>query len=89
MISKNKLGLAFGAFFGVWHLMWAVLVAFGVAQWFINFVFRIHFMQPPYTVKGFELALAITLILVTSIIGYVMGWALAGIWNWLQAKKQA
>jgi hypothetical protein len=85
MISKNKLGLVVGAFFGLWHLIWSTLVALGFAQQLINFVFRIHFIQPPYTLTPFKLSTAIALVVITSILGYVIGWVLGTIWNWLHA----
>jgi hypothetical protein len=84
MISKNKLGIVGGGFFGLWHLVWSLLVAVGVAQALINFVFRLHFIQPPYVIAPFRTDLAIALIAITAIIGYVMGWVLAAIWNWLR-----
>lgn len=85
MISKNKLGLVVGAFFGLWHLIWSTLVALGFAQQLINWVFRLHFIQPPYTLTPFKLSVAIALIVITSLLGYVIGWVLGTIWNWLHA----
>ena len=83
MISRNKLGIVAGSFLGLWHLTWSVLVASGIAQWLINWVFRLHFIQPPYTITSFRLSLAIALIVITSVLGYVIGWVLGAIWNWL------
>jgi len=85
-MSKHKLGFVVGSFLGIWHLLWALLVALGLAQWLIDWVFRLHFIQPPYTVTEFKPVLAIGLIVVTSTLGYGIGWGLAAIWNWLQAK---
>lgn len=84
MISKNKLGMVVGGFFGLWHFVWSLLVAVGVAQALINFVFWLHFIQPPYTIALFRADLAVALIVITAIIGYIMGWVLAAIWNWLR-----
>ena len=85
MISKNKLGLVVGSFFGLWHLVWSTLVALGLAQQLIDWVFRLHFIQPPYAVTPFKLSVAVALLVITSTLGYMIGWILATIWNWLHA----
>lgn len=38
-IEPNKAGLELGALFGGWHLLWSLLVALGVAQQLIDFIF--------------------------------------------------
>ena len=87
MISKNKLGLVFGALLGVWHLSWAVLVATGIAQWLIDWIFRLHFIQPAYTVTSFNLSYAIGLIVVTSSLGYAFGWIGGAFWNYVHESS--
>jgi hypothetical protein len=86
MLNKNKLGLVVGSFLGIWHLAWTLLVAVGIAQWLMDWVFRLHFIQPPYKVTEFRPILALALIVLTSILGYFIGWVLAVIWNWLHAE---
>ena len=87
MLNKNRLGLVVGSFLGIWHLAWALLVAMGIAQWLMDCVFRLHFIQPPYTITQFKPVLAVVLIAVTSTLGYFIGWVLAAIWNWLHAER--
>lgn len=87
MISKNKLGVVVGSAFGLWHLVWAILVASGIAQWLIDWAFRLHFIQPVYIVTAFKPLLAVGLIVVTSVLGYVFGWIAAAIWNWLHSER--
>ncbi|MFO1519266.1 MAG: hypothetical protein U1F57_06360 [bacterium] len=82
-LSKNKAGLAFGLVFGIWHAAWAALVALGGAQTLLDWIFRLHFIQPPYTVSTFQLSLALGLVVVTTALGYVLGWLFAAVWNWL------
>ena len=87
MVSKHKAGLALGLILGLWHLTWSLLVAIGVAQVFIDWIFHLHFIQPPYTIAPFRFGLAAALIAVTTATGYVSGWLLAAIWNSLQPEK--
>ena len=88
MISKNKLGVVVGSAFGLWHLVWALLVATGTAQWLLDWVFRLHFIQPVYLITTFQPLLAVALIVVTSVIGFASGWVAAGIWNWLHTESR-
>lgn len=85
MINRHKLGLVFGAFLGACHFVWAGLVLSGIAQSLMNWIFRLHFIEPPYVILPFNFGVAVTLILVTSITGYVSGWFFGAIWNWLRA----
>jgi hypothetical protein len=85
-VNKNKVGIVVGSLFGLWHLTWSLLVAFGVAQAVINWIFRLHFIQPPYIITAFNFVTAVTLIVVTVAIGFVMGWLFGAIWNWLHSK---
>lgn len=83
MISNNKLGIVFGSLLGLWHLMWACLVATGLAQWLMNWVFRLHFIEPPYIVTAFKFSYAVGLIVITSSLGYLIGWIGGALWNWV------
>jgi hypothetical protein len=86
-INKNKAGIVVGLVTGLWHLTWSLLVAFGVAQAVINWIFRLHFIQPPYTITAFDVLTAAILIGVTSIIGFVIGWVFGALWNWLHPDE--
>jgi hypothetical protein len=80
-VNPNKAGLTVGVMLGGWHFLWALLVAAGWAQAIINFVFRIHFLTPAWTVEGFHTGLAVTLVLVTAALGYASGYVLCVLWN--------
>lgn len=80
-ISKNKTGLTFGFLMSFMHLVWSVLVAFGIAQALLNFVFNIHMISMPFVIMPFNFIKAITLVLVTFVIGYIFGWFMAFFWN--------
>ena len=87
MIDRHKLGLVFGTFLGAWHFVWAGLVLSGIAQSLMNWIFRLHFIDPPYSILPFNIGAAITLILLTSITGYLSGWVFGAIWNWVRANN--
>ncbi|MDO8499828.1 MAG: hypothetical protein Q7S66_04165 [bacterium] len=84
-INTHKTGLALGAFVGLVHLIWSLLVAVGLAQPLVDFIFRLHFIQPLYTIQPFQFWMALGLVVLTSIIGYVIGFVLGKIWNWVNA----
>lgn len=82
-ISPHKAGLALGGTLGAWHLLWSVLVLMGWGQFCIDWIFRLHFIEPPYTVGPFVPMLAVGLIIVTSLLGYLLGWIFGSLWNWV------
>jgi hypothetical protein len=81
MANPNKVGLVIGALLGGWHLFWSLLVAVGWAQPFLDFIFWAHMIRSVYVVKAFEPIAALTLIVITSMIGYVFGCVGAVLWN--------
>jgi len=82
-ISKHRAGLIFGCFLGALHFAWALLVAMKLAQPFMDWIFRLHFIHPPYTVTSFSFLTGIGLIIVTFLVGYVSGWLFGAILNWI------
>jgi hypothetical protein len=82
-VNTNRAGLVVGTLIGGWHLLWALLVAAGWAQGFLDFVFWMHFLKPPYVVGAFHAWIAVILIAVTAAIGYVVGYILGVLWNWI------
>lgn len=83
-LNPKKTGLAVGKLFGGGHLIWAILVALGWAQALVNFSQWAHMVSVPVVVGAFDLTAAITVILVATAIGCVLGYVFAKIWNYLQ-----
>lgn len=86
-VNPHKLGLAIGALLGLIHLTWSLLVATGLAQTYMDWIFKLHFITPVYQVGPFDLMTAITLVAVTAILGYIIGWVGANVWNYVAKKK--
>lgn len=83
IINPHRAGLVLGTLMGGWHLLWALLVAFGWAQALLNFAFWMHFLNAPFTVARFQAWIAVVLVLVTTSIGYIVGYILGVLWNWI------
>ncbi|HRH31933.1 MAG TPA: hypothetical protein PLK06_01270 [bacterium] len=82
--KAHRLGLTVGGAMGLWHLSWALLIAVGLAQPLIDFILKLHMIEPFYTVLPFSLPTAVGLVALTSAIGYVVGYVLGYIWEMLQ-----
>ena len=82
-LNPVKTGLAVGKLVGGVHLVWTILVALGWAQAIVNFSMWAHMVRMPFVVGLFDFSAAVTVIIVATIVGYVLGYVFAKIWNWL------
>lgn len=80
-LNPNKVGISVGGVLGAYHLCWALLVAAGWAQPFIDFILWLHFIKPFIVVEPFSAVRAAGLVVVTALIAYAFGWIFALIWN--------
>lgn len=81
---KLKIGstaLMFGTFAALVHAVWSLLVFLGLAKTYIDWMLGLHFLSNPFKVAPFSLTTAVTLIVATFVIGYLIGWVFAFIWN--------
>ena len=84
MLNAKRTGFALATMGAVFHLVWSILVALGLAQPLMDFIVRIHMLETADRVTDFSLSNAVLLIIVTSIIWGVFGYVFATIWNKLQ-----
>jgi hypothetical protein len=91
---KNKIdpidaGLLFGLFFGVFHLMWIILVFTKYAQTVLDFIYWAHFIKPVFEVESFDAGRGLILLAVTASFGFILGYLLARILNSLSSNEIA
>lgn len=80
-LDQHKAGLVAGVFIGGWHVIWSILVGIGWGQPLIDFILWAHMVHLPYIVGPFDVVAAATLIVLTTVTGYAIGWIFAFIWN--------
>jgi hypothetical protein len=80
-MNKHKMGLVLGSFVAFVHIVWSVLIAFGWAQPWMDFVLRMHSLNNPYFLLPFDLTRSLGLIILTFLVGYILGNIFAMIWN--------
>lgn len=74
-------GLYSGLLIGSFHLFWSILVFLGLAQWLMDFILGLHFLNNPYRVQPFNFVTAISLLIVTALVGFVVGYISTWVWN--------
>lgn len=87
-INKQKAAVTVGLFFSGWHIFWSLLVALGVAQALMDFILWAHMINIQFIVGPFNFTAALVLVTLTTVIGYVFGWILAFLWNWLHGMQE-
>lgn len=80
-LQAQKAGLATGLFLAIIHLGWVIIVALGWGQTLHDSIMRIHMIQSPTTIGPFTATNAIALVLMALVVGYVLGWLFATVWN--------
>ncbi len=79
--------MVMGVFVALVHVVWMLLIFLGLGQLYLNWIFGLHLISNPFVVMPFNFGAALILIIFTFVVGYVMGWVFAVIWNRLQKGK--
>lgn len=87
-INKNKLGLTIGIFAAIVHAVWVILVGIGIAETYLNWIFPMHFIVNVFHVVNFNFLTAVLLVIIAFISGYIWGWILGALWNWLNKSNK-
>ena len=85
-LDPQKTGLVLGSFAALVHVAWSLLIIMGLAQWWMDWVLSLHFLNNPYTVASFDFITAFTLVVLAGVMGFVVGFVFATIWNYWQKK---
>lgn len=81
MLNKNAVAVTVGVFLAIVHAAWALMVWMGLAQKIVNWVTTVHMVQMRVVVNSFDVGLAVKLLILTFVGGYVFGWVFAWTWN--------
>lgn len=68
------------------HFCWALLVALEWAQSLMDFIFKLHMLNPPFEVQPFSLSLASGLLAITFLVGCFYGAVFYFIKSYFQKK---
>jgi hypothetical protein len=86
-LKLGSTGMTVGFFVALMHAVWMLMIFLGLGQLYLDWIFGLHLISNPFTVQPFNFGSGLTLIVFTFVVGYVMGWAFAFIWNKLHKGK--
>jgi hypothetical protein len=87
-LQPVRTGLAVGSVVGFYHLVWATLVALGLAKPLLDFILWLHFLKVPIDVTAFDWMRAALLVAVTFVISGTLGALFALVWNRLLDEER-
>lgn len=80
-VNANKVGLVLGGVMAIVHAVWAIMVLVKVAKPFMDWVLGLHFLNFQYSMDSFSYLNALLLLVVTFVVGYIVGVVFAWLWN--------
>ncbi len=83
-LNPSKTAMVLGAFAGLWHIVWGLLVLLGWAGALQSWILDLHFLNNPFTVQPFDPVKWVTMVVVTAVVGYGFGYVFAILWNKIQ-----
>lgn len=86
-LKGHKPALVVGLFIAAMHALWAIVVALGVGQMYMDWIFPLHFIDSLYTVMAFNLVNALMLVIFAFVGGYAATWLFVWLWNIVKTKK--
>lgn len=80
-LNKNAVGLTLGSLVALAHLGWLILVSIGLAKPLYDLILKLHHISLSYAILPLSSGLAVGLLAITFVVGYVFGWVFATLWN--------
>jgi hypothetical protein len=80
-VNPVSLGFVWAVFLALSQVLWAGMVAAGLAQTFVDFICWALFLRNPFVVEAFEPSRAAVLVLSGAVLGYVGGLIAGSAWN--------
>lgn len=85
-LNGHRVGMVLGTFAVVVHVVWTIMVALGVGQAWMDWIFGLHMMSNPMAVTAFAWGTAVVLWIVVFVIGYVLGYIFAWVHNFVHKR---
>lgn len=86
-MKGHKIALVVGLFVAAMHAIWALAVAIGIGQAYLDWIFPMHFLNSLYTVMTFNFLTAIFLVIIAFIASYASTWLFVCLWNVIKVKN--
>lgn len=80
-LNQHKVALTVSLFLGGCSLIWILLVLMGLGQLIIDFILWAHMISAELVVEPFNIVVALSLIITMSLVGYILGYIFAYLWN--------
>ena len=84
--NPKKAGQVGAVMLGGVHVVWSVLIFLGWAEPLLNFSLWAHMVHTDVAIGPFDATAAVTVIVVATIVGYALGYAIATVWNKMHAR---
>lgn len=85
-LNGHRLGLVLGTFSLIVHVIWVLAVLLGLAQAWIDTIFRLHMMRTAIMVEPINWGYAVMLWVVVWIVGYLLGQIFAWVHNFVHKR---
>ncbi|MCL5018496.1 MAG: hypothetical protein M1416_01875 [Candidatus Pacearchaeota archaeon] len=84
----GKPALAVAIFVALVHAVWALLVAIGSGETYLDWIFPLHFLNNVYNVADFNIMTAVILVVMAFVMTYIAALVFAIIWKMIMMKKR-